>query len=114
MRNLRVIYNNFTFPHMVKFDVAEYTKKQTGTEPVYEKNKKVGERPIYSTVMKNGTFNCICKPDDLLQVGEQLIHPYHKGLSFEVTATTETRPAKGDWSFVNFTPVMQQVEVKIN
>lgn len=105
------VFGKLTFPHFVSYTATEYKAVQTGTV-VNDKTKE--EEPIFNKVIGTGTYNLIANPEQPIQIGDKLAHPYYNGYSYTVTEINEQRQAKGDWSFSPFTPIMQQVTVELN
>lgn len=104
-------YGKLGFPNFTKFDVGNYTQRQTG-EAYNDKTKR--KEPVYSLVMNDGTFTIISDPKYPIVTGDILEHPFYKDLSFTVTGINEQRPARGDWSAYNIEPILQVCSVVLN
>lgn len=111
MLNIR-LFGAMKFPHYIDSKAEQTERKMV---PVEVKNKETG---IYEWILQErnvhsgGTYDLIEAPAEPLKPNDEFVHPLYNNIQFRITEVIERRPARGDWSFINFTPNFVRVRVE--
>lgn len=90
--------------------------KQTDPTPVRRQRKDDKGQTVDYTIMvpQSSVIDIVADPAEPVKVGDRVYNTGfgYPGSYFEVTAVSEPRPAKGDFTSYGFIPVWQQISVK--
>lgn len=103
------VSGKMSFPHHLKIN-AETTTTSYYTERIWSnKQKQMIDNVVHIRAIKDGTMAVLFHPENPILPGS-IVNPYWA--HYEVISVGEVRPAKGDWSFLDFTPNFTILTIK--